>query len=126
MGECELPRTIRADNVGNKNRLARRTRGAITEEARRREQMQIAARAEQESRKAAQESRKAAKQAKARRKAAAKEAEAQRHYQLVIAAHQNHLRYWKSVRAAEAAGRLKPAAARLVPGGRSESNRRKF
>jgi hypothetical protein len=44
---------------------------------------------------------------------------------MVIAAHQNHLRYWKSVRAAEADGGLKPAAARLVSGGRSESNRRK-
>jgi len=55
-------RAMRAENVGNKNRLAQRTRGAAAQKARRQEQMQV----------------------------------------------------------------LKPAAARLVSGGRSESNRRKF
>ena len=68
--------------------------------------------------------RKAAKQAEAREKAAkeaearaaekvwrkaAKEAEARRQEQVKIASHLNDLRYIKSVRAAKADGRLRPA-----------------
>jgi hypothetical protein len=110
---------LRADNVGNRNRLARRPRGAAAQKACRK------AAKEAEARRKGERETQARAAEKARRKVA-KEAEARRLQQVRIAAHRNHLRYWASVRAAEADGRLKPAAARLVSGGRSESNRRKF